>query len=92
LNLFLQQPYLTILPGKLTFYGKVLKSVASVLVRKAADKTRNTLVFKFFGVRKINEPVVTSNKLTNNLAGLVISGLGPARWAPEPARSESFTD
>jgi hypothetical protein len=34
------------LPGKLTFYGKVLKSVARVaLLRKAADEIRITILF-----------------------------------------------
>jgi hypothetical protein len=31
----------------------------------------------YFAVKKINELVVTSNKLRNNLAGLVTSGLRP---------------
>jgi hypothetical protein len=55
-----------------------LKSVTSVaLVCKAADEIRITILFKSFGFKKINELVVTSNKLTNNFAGLVKSGLGP---------------
>jgi hypothetical protein len=45
------------------------------LVRKAADETI-TIFFKSFGVIKINELVVISNKLTNNFAGLVTSGFG----------------
>jgi hypothetical protein len=39
------------------------------------DKNRH--FFKSFGVKKINELVVTSNKFSNNFAGLVTSGLGP---------------
>jgi hypothetical protein len=63
---------------KLTFYGRVLKSIAYVtLVHKAADEIRITIFFKSFGIKKTNELVVTSNKLTNKFAGLVISGLGP---------------
>jgi hypothetical protein len=71
--------YLThFLPGKLAFYGRDLKSVAYVaLVRKAADEIRIIIFFKFFGENKINELVVTSNKLTNKFAGLVTNGLGP---------------
>jgi hypothetical protein len=73
------------LPRKLTFYGRVLKSIACVaLVQKAADEIRITISFKSFGVKKINELVVTSNKLTNNFASLVTNGLGPdvARGPP----------
>jgi hypothetical protein len=57
--------YLTeFLPGKLTFYGRVLKSIACVaLACKAADEIIMT-IFKSFGLKKINELVVTSNKLT----------------------------
>jgi hypothetical protein len=32
---------------------------------------------KFFGVKKINELVVTGEKLTNNTAGMVTSVIGP---------------
>jgi hypothetical protein len=47
LNLLLQQLVSdTILSGKLTFYGWVLKSIASVdLVRKASDEIRITTFF-----------------------------------------------
>jgi hypothetical protein len=40
--------YLTqFLPGKLTFYGRVLKSIACVaLVRKAADEIKITIYFQ----------------------------------------------
>jgi hypothetical protein len=40
--------------------------------------------FKSLGVKKINELVETSNKLTNNFAGLVTNGTGPdvARGPP----------
>jgi hypothetical protein len=63
---------------KLTFYRRVLKSVACVaLVRKAANEIRISIFFKLLGEMKINELVVTSNKLTNNFAGLVTSGLRP---------------
>jgi hypothetical protein len=72
------------LHGKLTFYGSVLKSIACVtLVRKAADETRITIV-KSFRISKVNELVVTRNKLTYTFTGLVISGAGPdvARGLP----------
>jgi hypothetical protein len=47
------------------------------LARKSADEIRITMFFfTSFGIKKINEPAVTSNKLTNNFAGLVASGLG----------------
>jgi hypothetical protein len=79
LNLLLQRLYLIqFLPGKLTFFDRVLKTIACVaLVRKAADEIIiEIFFFKFFGVLKINELVVTSNKLTNNFADLFTSGLG----------------
>jgi hypothetical protein len=77
-----------LLPGKLTFYGRVLKSIACVaLEHKAAEEIRIT-IFKHFRMKKVNEFVVTSNKLTNNFAGLVTSGLGPdvARRPPVAPR------
>jgi hypothetical protein len=40
-------------------------------------RDKNHEIFKYFGVKKINEIVVTSNKLRNNVAKLVTSGLGP---------------
>jgi hypothetical protein len=46
------------------------------LVRKAADEII-TIFFKSFGENKINELVATGNRLTNNLVGLVTSGLWP---------------
>jgi hypothetical protein len=47
------------------------------LVRKASDEIRITIFFfKSCGVKKINELVVITNKLTNNFAGQVTSGLG----------------
>jgi hypothetical protein len=56
----------------------VLKSVACVtLVRKAVYGKRITTFFKIFGVKNINEPLVTNNKLTNNFSGLVTSSLEP---------------
>jgi hypothetical protein len=64
------------LPRKLTFYGMVLKSIACVaLVHKAADKIRITIFFKSSRIKKINELVITSYKLTNNFTGLVTNGL-----------------
>jgi hypothetical protein len=33
--------------------------------------------FKSFGAKKIHELAITGNKLTNNLAGLVTSGVRP---------------
>jgi hypothetical protein len=57
---------------------QVSKLVACVaVVRKAADEIRITTFFKSFGTKKINERILTSNKLTNNFTGLVTSGLGP---------------
>jgi hypothetical protein len=58
------------------------------LVRKVADKIRITI---FFSNSSTNELVVTSNKLTNNFAGLVTSDLAPdeTRGPPVgPRRSE----
>jgi hypothetical protein len=82
--------YLTqFLLEKLTYYGRVLMSIACVaLVRKAANDIRITIFFKPFGARKISKLVVTSNKLTNNFAGPVTSGLGPdvARGPPVGSR------
>jgi hypothetical protein len=79
--------YLTgFLPAKVTFYDRVLKVNRMVaLVLKAADEIRITICFKSFGVKKINELVATSNKLTNNFAGLITSGLGldVARGPPD---------
>lgn len=50
-------------PGKLTFYVRVLKSIAcAALVRKAAR-----FLLKSFGEEKINELVVTGNRLTSRL-------------------------
>jgi hypothetical protein len=46
------------------------------LVRKVADEIRITIFFKSFGVKKINELVVTNKKVTDNYVGLVTSGLG----------------
>lgn len=67
--------YLTqFLPGKLIFYGIVLKSIACVaLVCEAAVEI--SIRFLIFRKKEINEFVVTSNDL-NNSAGLVTSGLG----------------
>jgi hypothetical protein len=73
------------LPRKITFYRKVSKSIACVvIVCKAVDEMRVTIFFISLGENKINELVVTSNKLTNNFAGLVTSVLGPdmARGPP----------
>jgi hypothetical protein len=41
------------------------------------EETRITIFLKYFGVNKINKRVATSNKLKNNYAYLVTSGLGP---------------
>jgi hypothetical protein len=49
-------------------------------VRKAADEIRIDEIhdfLKFFRAKKINELVVTNNKLTNDFSGLVTSGLRP---------------
>jgi hypothetical protein len=47
------------------------------LVRKAAGEIRIKISLKSSGVKKINELVITSNKLKNTFAGLVTCGLGP---------------
>jgi hypothetical protein len=47
------------------------------LVRKAADEIAVTIVFKSFGVNKVNGLVVTYNKLINYFAGLITSARGP---------------
>jgi hypothetical protein len=59
------------------------------LAHKAEDEIIFT-IFKDLVVNKINELVVTSNKLTNYLAGLGRSGLGPdvARRLPVETRFE----
>jgi hypothetical protein len=79
LNLLLQQLVSDIIfTWKLTFYGRGLKSIAYVaLVRKTADEIRITVSFKSFRVKKMNELIVTSNKLTNNFVGLLTSSLRP---------------
>jgi hypothetical protein len=59
------------LPGKFTFYDRVLKSDGGVtFVRKAADAIRITF-FKSFGVNKVNELIVRGNKLTRIFTGVV---------------------
>jgi hypothetical protein len=79
-----------ILLGNLTFYGRVLQSTA--LIRKAADEIRITIFFSNPSEQRNNELVVNSNKLTNNFAGLVTSGLGQdvARGPPVLPRLCSF--
>jgi hypothetical protein len=59
--------------GKLTFYGKLVKSIACVLFMcKAVDKIR----IKCFQILvSVNELVVTSNKLKDNFSGLLASWL-----------------
>jgi hypothetical protein len=53
------------LHGKLTFCGRVLKSIACVaLVHKTVDEIRIMIFFKSFGEKKTNELVSTGNKLT----------------------------
>jgi hypothetical protein len=65
------------IPGKLTFYSSVLKSIAYVAFVHTAEGVIITIFFsRAFGVKKINEPAVTSNKLTHNFEGLATSGLG----------------
>jgi hypothetical protein len=54
----------------------VFKSVACVaLVRKAADEIRIAVFVQTFSMKKINELLVTGNKLTYNFAGRFQSGL-----------------
>jgi hypothetical protein len=62
------------LPGKLTFYGSVLESLACV--RKAAGEIIITIFLILRRKENKNELVVTSNKLTNKFEDLVRSGLG----------------
>jgi hypothetical protein len=53
----------------------ILKSVACVkLVNKAAEEIR-IAIFKSFVIKKINDLVTTSNKLTDNLQGGLASDL-----------------
>jgi hypothetical protein len=67
------------LPGKLIFYGRVLKSTrmrGTCRLQKAARETIITSFFsKHLSVKNINELVI-SDKLKNNFASLVTSGLG----------------
>lgn len=49
----------------------------ALLLKVAEEKTRITILFKFFGVNKINELTIISNKLTNTFTGLVTSCLEP---------------
>jgi hypothetical protein len=80
----ISHPYKTLgrntefLHGKLKFYIRALKSTArALLVRKAANEVRNTILFlfsKYLGVNKINYLIVTSDKLADNFEGLVICG------------------
>jgi hypothetical protein len=46
-------------------------------VWKAADEIRIMIFFKSFGVQRTNDRIITSNKVTNNFAVLVTSGIGP---------------
>jgi hypothetical protein len=46
-----------------------------ILVRKAADKVR-IKIFVILLSKEINEHVLSSNKVTNNFAGLITSDLG----------------
>jgi hypothetical protein len=46
------------LPGKLAFYGRVLKTLTCI--RKVADEIRIMIVFKFVEIQEIKEFVVTS--------------------------------
>jgi hypothetical protein len=83
-NLYLTQ----YLPEKLTFYGTVFKSVACVaIVRKAADEIRITIFFKSIGVKKIDELIVSGNKLTNNFEGPITR----VRYDPRAASWTTLT-
>jgi hypothetical protein len=76
-----------------TFYGRGLKSVTCVaLLRNAADDIRITIFFKSFGEMKINELIVTNNKLRNHFAILVRSGLGPNVGRGPPVLPRSFKE
>jgi hypothetical protein len=44
-------------------------------VHKVADEVRMTIIFTSFGLKERNEPVVISNKLTNNCVSLVTTDL-----------------
>jgi len=44
---------------------------------KQQTRYESRYFFKFLPVKKVDELAVTSNKLSNNLAGLVASGLWP---------------
>jgi hypothetical protein len=60
------------------------------LVRKAANEIPkdHDFLFKSLGIKKINELVITSNKLKNNFVGLVAVGLvlDVARGQPDIPR------
>jgi hypothetical protein len=64
------------LAEELTFYDSILNSLSCVeLVLKTADEIRTIFFFfKSFGVKRINDLVVTGQKSINNFAGLVTSG------------------
>jgi hypothetical protein len=65
-------------PGKFTFHGRVLKSTACVAhLRNAVDETRIAIIFPNPRNKNTNELVSPPNRLTNNFANLVTSGLGP---------------
>jgi hypothetical protein len=57
------------------------------LVRKAADQIIIDVLFKTFGIKKINKLLITGDKLTNNFADLVTSCLEPDVAFGPPARS-----
>jgi hypothetical protein len=67
-----------VLPGK-TY---ILKSVAFVeLVHEATYEIRIT-ISSSFRVKKVNQLIITSNKLTNSFVGLLTSDLRPYVHGP----------
>jgi hypothetical protein len=85
LNLFLQQLVSdTDFTWKIAFYGRISGLTACLaLVCKAADETRITIsfFFKSFGINKINELTVSSNKLI-----FIVVGWSTRSFVPGVAR------
>lgn len=72
----MQQFVLTGFMWKTYFYYRGLNTIVCMaIVRKGVEQI---MIFfsKSFGANKINENIATCNKLSNNFADLVASGLG----------------
>jgi hypothetical protein len=57
--------------------GLKVNSMCDTCTQSSKRDKNHDFFFKFLGVKKLNEPVVTGNKLKHNFAGLITSGLGP---------------